>query len=357
MIKILQYYITKTIVMATALTTLILASVLFLITILRELRNLGEGDYHIGEVIFYVFMRLPNELYHFSPMLILLGSIIGLSILSSHKELAVMRTSGFSIWQIICSVLGAALLLTIGISILGEWMAPNLNYKAAIYKETAKYAGQAVVTGTGVWFHVDNNFIHVQQVIDRQLLEGVTRYQFDNNHHLQAAYFAKHLSLQNDQWVMKDGRKTIFYPNRTKSQEFKEAPWDLKFNSNLLNLGLTDPNELSLHKLAKSAAFLERNGLRATEYWYEFWQRIFQPLASLIMIFLAIPFVLSTLSTSTLGWRIVIGVIVGFVFFIFNAFLGQLSIVFQLSPMYAAFLPLIGFAVVGVFLSAVMLRR
>ena len=208
-----------------------------------------------------------------------------------------------------------------------------------------------MVTATGVWLHVGNNFIHVQQVIDRRLWEGVTRYQFDDHHHLQIAYYAKQLSLQNNQWIMKDGSKTTFYPDRTKSQTFTTAVWDLKFNANLLNLGLLEPTEMSLSKLNKTANFLQQNGLQATEYQYEFWQRIFQPLASLIMIFLAIPFVLSTMSTTTLGWRIVIGVIVGFVFFISNAFLGQLCIVFQIPPMYAALLPLLGFAIVGIFLS------
>jgi lipopolysaccharide export system permease protein len=357
MIKILERYIAKTTIVATGLAALIIISVLFLMSLLGEVKNIGEGDYSIQQAFFYVLMRLPNELYQFSPMLILLGSIMGMSMLSTYRELAVMRASGFSIRRIIFSVLCAAFLLILAISFLGEWIAPNLSYKAEVYKENARNSGQAVVTATGVWLHVDNNFIHVDNIVGRQLLEGVTRYQFDDKHHLLAAYYAKTLSFQQQQWQMKDVVKTSFYHDRTKSQFFPQAEWTLKFNANLLNIGLIDPKQMTLPKLAKFARYLEQNGLQASGYQYNFWQRIFQPFAALIMVFLAIPFVLGALSTSTLGWRIIVGIMVGFIFFISNAFLGQLCIVYQLPAVLAASFPLIVFGIFGLFLSSQLIRR
>jgi lipopolysaccharide export system permease protein len=338
------------------MTALIATGVLFLMTLLSELKNIGEGDYGFSEAIIYVLMRMPAEVYQFAPMLILLGCIAGLSILSTYRELAVMRSSGFSIRQIISSVLGAAFFLTIVIGFVGEGLAPKLSHTAEISKENEKNAGQAVVTGTGVWLHVDNNFIHVEQVVGQQLLEGVTRYQFDDKHHLEVAYYAKSLTYQNNQWFMNDGVKTTFYKDRTRSQSFQQGKWDLKFNSNLLNIGLVDPAQMSLPKLAKFANYLEQNGLRASEYRYEFWQRVLQPLAALIMVFLAIPFVLGTLNVSTLGFRMLIGIMMGFAFFISNAFLGQICIVYQIPALLAAFLPLALFALLGIFLSRRLIR-
>ena len=356
MIKILTRYIAKTTTIATGLVALLITGVLFLMTSLTELKSIGEGDYSLTQAFLYILLRLPNEVYKFSPMLVLLGSIVGLSTLSSHRELAVMRTSGFPARKIIYSVLSAALMLIILISMVGEWIAPNLSYKAEVYKENAQNAGQAVVTAAGVWFHVGNDFIHVQHVVGRQLLEDVTRYQFDDHHRLQAAYFAKTLSYENNQWQMHDVVKTTFYNDRTKSQAFPEVAWDLKFNANLLNVGLVDPSEMSLPKLAKFAHYLEQNGLQATQYQYQFWQRVFQPFASLVMIFLAILFVLGALSTATLGWRIVVGILAGFAFFIINAMLGQLCVVYQFPAVLAAFLPLFVFAVFGLFLSRYLVK-
>ncbi len=351
MIKILDRYIAKVVMLATLTITAIVASVMSLILLLQELRNIGSGDYTLDQAIYFVLLKLPNELYHFSPILILLGSIVGLSMLSSYRELAIMRAAGFSVARIIYSVLSAALVLVLAISISGELFAPHLSYKAILHKENARNAGQAVATTAGIWFHVDNNFIHVERIVGRELLEGVTRYQFNDNHQLQAAYFAKSLALQNNQWQLRNGVKTTFYDNQTKSQTFNIATWDLKFNPNLLNMGLINADEMSLPKLKQFTNYLTQNGLQAGAYEYEFWQRIFQPFISLIMIFLAIPFVLSTLHTATMGWRLMIGILVGFIFFIGNAFLGQLCVVYQLPALFAALLPLILFAGAGFVLS------
>lgn len=357
MFKILERYIAKTTIVATAVVTVVITSVLFLMLLLGEIKSIGSGDYGITQAIFYVILRMPNEIYKFSPLLLLLGSIVGLSILSSHRELAVMRTSGFSIRRIIYSVLTAALFMIAVVSFMGEWAAPHLSYKAEVHKENAKNAGEAVVTASGVWLHVGDNFIHIQQVVDRRLFEGVTRYEFDDKHRLQVAYYAKKLSFQNNQWTMHDVVKTSFYNERTKSQALPQAEWNLKFNPNLLTVGLVEPNEMTLPKLAKFARYLKQNGLQASEYQYEFWQRIFQPLVSLVMIFLAIPFVLGTLSAATMGWRIVVGIMVGFAFFIINALLGELCIVYQLPAVFAASLPLVLFALFGILLAKSLIRR
>ena len=350
MIKIFDRYIIKTILLATLFVTLVIMGILILIMLLGELKYIGEGDYDLLQVVGYVLMRLPNELYRFSPILILLGGIIGLNILSTHRELIVMRTAGYSTKRIIGNVLGGALLLVLIMGIIGEGFAPHLSYKAEVHKESAKSAGQAVVTAAGIWFHIDNNFMHVQQIIDRQLLEGVTWYEFDNEHRLQTAYYAKTLSFDKDQWKLKEVVKTQFTAEGTKSQSLPVVNWNLKFNTNLLNVGLVDANDMSLPKLAKFADYLSQNGLQAGQYQYEFWQRVFQPWISLLMVFLALPFALNSFNTATLGWRLIAGILLGFALLLLNALLGQLCIVYQVPAIYAAFLPLLIFTLLGIVL-------
>jgi lipopolysaccharide export system permease protein len=351
MLNILERYIAKTVIAATGIAALIITGVLFVLTLLGELKNLGQGDYGFFSAVTYVFLRMPNELYQFSPMLILLGSIVGLSILSSHRELAVMRASGFSIRHIIYSVFGGALLMILCISIIGEFAGPELSHRAEVHKDNLQNAGQAVATASGIWMHVDDNFIHVEHVVGRELLEGVTRYQFDQDHRLLASYYAKTMTKENDHWLMHDAVKTSFLTNRTMSAAYPTLDWDLQFNSHLLNTGMLEPNEMSLTKLNKIAGYLEQNGLQSSQYRFEFWGRLLTPLASLVMIFLAIPFVLGALSQSAMGWRLMVGVLTGFMFFIMNAFLGQLCIVYQVPPLMAAMIPILIFALLGIILA------
>jgi lipopolysaccharide export system permease protein len=346
MISILERYIAKTIASATGLATLVITGISFLMLLLEEMKNVGEGDYGVAQMLIYAIMRLPNQVYQFAPMIMLLGSVIGLSVLTSNRELAVMRTSGFSMQRIIRSVLYVAVFIVFLFTLLGEFVAPQFGFRAEVNKENAQNAGQAVVTSKGVWYHLGDSFIHVQQMVGRQMMQGVTRYQFNNKHQLMATYFAKTLAKNEKEWMMYNVSKTSFYNERTKSEFIPQMPWDLKFNTSLLNVGLVEANEMTLPKLAKFVNYLESNNLTATQYKFEFWQRALQPIASLIMILLAIPFVLGARISPQLGWRIIIAVIAGFGFFILNSVLSQLSIVYQLPALFSAMLPLLifGFA-------------
>ncbi|HVE44972.1 MAG TPA: LPS export ABC transporter permease LptG [Gammaproteobacteria bacterium] len=349
MIKILVRYIAKTVMFFTCLSAVVVMGLQCLMLTIAELKNVGQGDFGFLQVLGYVLCQVPNELYQFFPMVVLLGSIVGLSVLSSHRELAVMRTAGFSVKQMTYSVLGITLCLTLLVMSIGELFGPSLSYTAEIRKDNQQNAGQAMVTPAGVWFHVDRNFIHVEHVVSRELLQGVTRYQYDDKHRLRIAYYAETLSKKNNQWELHDVAKTIFYPERTQHELVAVLPWDIKINTNLFSVGHVEASQMSLDKLYRYSRYLKQNGLQASEYLYAFWQRIFQPLASLVMIFLAIPFVLGGVRT-TLGWRLIAGVLTGFSFFILNGLLGELCIVYQVPAVLAAIFPTLIFATAGLLL-------
>lgn len=355
MIKLLQRYIAKNIILTTAIIALVIGSILFFLALLGQLKSVGQGDYGFLQAVEYVAMQLPNSVYQFSPMLILLGSIIGLSSLSTHRELAVMRASGFSIRQIILSVLLGAAILILFITAVGEGVGPSLSGKAEMRKQNAENADQAVVTASGMWLHLGNNFIHINEVTNNEHLEGVTRYEFDDRHKLEVAYYAKTLTLENNVWTMNDVVKTNFYNERTRSQTLAHYPWNLNFNPNVLNVNIADPSEMSLSKLSKFSHYLRHNGLQAAPYQYEYWRRILQPLASLVMIFLAIPFVLGTFR-SALTLRILLGIMVGFAFFIVNEMLGEICVVYQVPTLLAAVLPPLLFALLGILLTKRLVR-
>jgi lipopolysaccharide export system permease protein len=91
----------------------------------------------------------------------------------------------------------------------------------------------------------------------------------------------------------------------------------------------------------------KQSGLNAVDCEFIFWQRLFCPLATLIMILLAIPFVFGPLRSVTMGLRMTVGVIVGFGFHILNQSVGSISAVYQLPAMLVAILPTMLFAIIG----------
>lgn len=345
--SILHRYIAKMIVMASLLAIVAVLGLIFFIGLLGELRDIGSGDYGFPQAVLHVLLDLPHDLYEFFPMLVLLGGVLGLGMLSASHELIVMRASGMSLQKIIFAVVSASMILVLLAALIGEGVAPRARYLADKYKASAQNSGQAVATKFGVWIHEGNNFLHIERVIGHHHLEGVKRFEFDAEHHLLATYYAKSLVFHHGQWQLNDMVKTTFKNERTQSQQFATGTWNLNLNPNLLNVGMVEPDELSLPDLARYTRHLVDNGSQASHFQFQFWQRIFQPLTTLVMILLAVPFVFGAPRSVTMGWRILFSVMIGFSFHIMNAFLGQFSVVFQLSPLMAALLPTLLFGSLG----------
>jgi lipopolysaccharide export system permease protein len=337
---ILNQYIAKYLLQAIIIVLILLTSIAGLFLLLNELKNLGNGDYRLLQVFTYVFMRLPGELYHFSPMIVLLGAMGGVSMLVRHNELVVMRASGMSTYQIVRMIILVSLCVILTISVVGEMISPRLSMLAVMQKENARSGGRAVVTRSGVWFHVNNDFIHVDQVISRDLLSGVTRYEFDANQHLKAVYAADKLIHQAGGWYLQTIRRTIFLPDQTKSDVSSKLAWDLKLNTELFN-DMIEPQDMSLQKIVRVIRYLHQNGLQASEYEYAFWQRLSQPIVSLLMVLIGVSLVFRTFQRHQYGKMMLIGILLGVVFFLLNAFLQQLCIVYQLPALGAVLLPLL----------------
>jgi lipopolysaccharide export system permease protein len=347
MMTIVNRYIAKSVIIATFLVLLVVTALSFLISLLEELRDIGVGDYHFFEALMHAVLLMPHNVYQFFPMLMMLGGILGLGALASHQELIVMQASGVSVYRIAWAVLQGALALVMIATFLGEYVAPHASFLASQRKDSAQNRGQAVATTAGVWIHEGNNFIHIDRVTGQHHLEGVTRYEFDLSHQLLNAYYVESMDFENQHWQLHHMVTTAFLPNRTKSQSFAEATWTLKLNPNLLNVGVIEAPELSLPQLRHYFGHFAQDSAEANRFRFEFWKRIFQPLTTLVMILLAIPFVFVAPRSVTMGWRILLGVMIGFAFYIVNSFLGQLSVVYQLSPFFAALLPIVLFASVG----------
>ena len=72
------------------------------------------------------------------------------------------------------------------------------------------------------------------------------------------------------------------------------------------------------------------------------------PVSSLIMLFIAVPFVFGSLRSIGTGQRIFIGVMVGFGFYILSQVAGQMGLVYGLPPLLMMLFPNLVFLLFGV---------
>jgi lipopolysaccharide export system permease protein len=345
--KLIDRYVITTVIKATLLILLVLVGILLFVELANEMRSVGKGRYHFLVAVQYVLMTLPRDIYMFFPMAGLIGGIVGLGVLAASHELVIMRATGVSVLQLCFKVLVAAFLLCIFITIIGEGVGPKLYKKASLMKEKAVYGNEALVTSQGLWMRMNNDFVRVEKVVDKTQLLDVTRYEFDSDHKLLALDKAASIDYTINQWVSHDVTRTILSSDKIQTTHLDKEVWGITLNPKVFTFSSEAPMAMSLVELHHFIQYRDSVGLSVNSYWLTFWQRIFQPLATLVMIFLAIPFVFGSLRSGTMGYRILMGIIVGLVFYLVSQLTGQVSLVYQLPAILSALLPILVFGLVG----------
>lgn len=348
--NILDRYIAKTVLSAIALITLMLTGLQIFILFVNELDNLGKMDFGIVQALVFVVMQVPYQVYLFFPMASLLGCLVGLGILASHSELVVMRAAGMSIGQITGAVLKASVVVIVLMTTMGETVVPMMSHYAHDYKMSALSGGQTFKTPRGLWVRYANDFILIGLVEADNSLENVYQFRFDDQHHLILARHMNLIKMVDNTWVANGVSQTEFLGDHTKETQFNNLPWDVPVKPQILKISGNEPDEMTLHELNRYIREQKRGHQNASNYKFAFYQRIIQPLTTMVMMILAIPFIFGPLRSSTMGFKLLVGATVGFGFHIINRFFGPVSTVYQWPPAIAAVVPTLIFALLGVYL-------
>jgi len=346
--EILDKYIGKQVVLTILLVAFMLLGFDLFFSLVNELKMVGRGDYTLGVALIFLILSIPGRLYSMFPWAALIGTLICMGALANHSELVVMRTSAISIFRITCSVLKAALILILGIVLVGEGIAPIAERFAQNKKTAAISGGQTVQTPLGLWVRHGQEFIHVQTVRNDGKLLGVTRYQFDKNRQLMEALYAESAEQEDGRWRLTDVKSTRFSDKKT--QAFQEKT---KFLPQLLEPEILEtamikhPERLSLFALWRTIQHRVKNELNTENYQLAFWSKIFQPVVILMMVFLAVPFVFGPLRSVSTGFRIVVGILTAFLFHTVNHLFAPLAVVYQVPAIIAVLTPIMVFGGFG----------
>jgi lipopolysaccharide export system permease protein len=343
--NLLDRYIGRSIIGATLIVVLILVGLYSFIEFLNQLSDIGKGNFTLLSALIYVPLLLPQDLYQLFPVAGLIGSLLGLGRLATNSELIVMRASGVSKARIIASVVKTTIFMLIFVTALGEIIAPRAKDFAENYKALAESGGQALQTRQGAWVRDGDNFIHIDTVSPEGKLQGITRYKFANQD-LQLASSAKEGYFKDGQWMFNQVEESRIDQKKVTTQHFEKQFWNVSFNPNLLGVTDVKAEQATLLELHRYINYLKNAGLLATQYEFSLWKRLFQPIATIVMICLAIPFIFGPLRSVTMGLRLLIGVIIGFSFYTLNEFFGPFSLVYQFPPIWAAAIPILIFAIV-----------
>ena len=324
------------------------------ISFVSELQHVGINDYGSLQALIFVLLNLPQLLYQVFPSAMLLGGLLSLGALASTSELVVIRAAGISISRITVAVLKAGFLLIVIVVLIGEFLAP-MTISAAKTMRAEALEGR-VLTGDrrGLWSKYGNNFVYIGTVLPDVQLRDVVIYELDQEHRLKKTTLAGQAHYEDGLWHLQEVTNSEITDDQVTSSVNAVETWPAMVSTDLFNVLNLEPEDMSASELWQYSSYLDENELDSDSFWLAFWIKMFTPLASVGMLMIAVPLVLTSNSRSGgMGQRILLGVIIGVAFYVFNRVINQMGIIYGISPMLSAGLP----SLLVIAVSVVMIRK
>jgi lipopolysaccharide export system permease protein len=338
--SLLSRYIGGRIISGTLWVLLVLVTLLGFFFLIEELDHVGEGRYATPDALGYVLLTLPRYAYEIFPIAALIGSLVGLGSLASHSELTAMRTAGFSLARIVSAVLLTGGLMILGITLVGEGIAPAAEQYAQKMRAEKRSQQITLKTEYGFWARDGSAFINIRKILPGSRLQDIYIFEFDRSTQaLKAATHAAYSEYREGHWLLRDIAQTLFSEDRLETRSMDHATWASMVDPALLSFIALDPNLLPSWGLYRYVKFMRENGQSATRFEVVFWGKVLTPFVTLVMLFLSVPFVFGSLRSVGIGQRVFVGVMVGMGFFLLTRISSYMSLVYGLEPLLASALP------------------
>lgn len=347
----LTRYVSMSVFNAIALTLFVFVSLYVIFTLIDQMQGL-RNNYTALEALINVMLRVPYGVSVLIPFACLIGCLAGLGALASSSELVIVRAAGVSTARILWMALRPALIFMLLQFLIGEYVAP--------YSEQMAVNRKAIAQGSSVkqsqqqlWNHETNEFMHFNAVLPSGVIYGLSRYQLNNDHQLVAASFTKQAIYQGDYWQEEDVAITHLDADKTSVEKLPSRRWDTQLTPELLNVLVSDPDNLSISNLYFYTNYLRNQHIENNDYSLVFWKKVLEPLATASLVLIAISFIFGPLRSVTMGQRVFTGVMFGVAFMIAQRLFGPASLVFGFSPLLAVLFPILICIGIGFF----MLRK
>jgi lipopolysaccharide export system permease protein len=347
--SLVDRYIGRSIAFSTLLVMAVLLGLFMLAVFVDELPDMGRGNYGLIDILIYTVLTQPRRLYEAFPAMLLIGTLMGLSLLARNSEIVALRAAGVSIARIIGAAAKTGAVFVLAAVALGELVVPKA--------ETLAQTGRAVAMAQavqekdlGIWLRDEQSVINFREVLPDRSLIGINILQFSGPLELERQMRAERARFKPDGWVLKQVEETLLDGEHIRTTTYPSLRWRTSITSEIADAFTVRPEGLSLLHLQRYIQHLQRNDQDARRYRLVFWQKFFTPVAALVMLFIAAPIVFRPIRSGGLSQRIFLGVMLGLTFIVVNRSFGFLGVLYGVPPFLGAFLPVLLFSVAAMWL-------
>ncbi|MGE5625876.1 MAG: LPS export ABC transporter permease LptG [Bacillota bacterium] len=337
-LKRIDVYIARAVVVNVLLVLLVLTVLASLITFVSEFHSVG-GGYTYYEAARYTVYKIPGGMYDMFTVAVLLGALLGLGDLASHNELTVMRVAGLSVMRLGFSAMLGGVLLAVFCVLVGEFIVPNSERSAENRRSALVDLRTNVLGAGGIWAKDGTSFVNVRSMSDRHTAHGIYIYDVNGDRQLTGVTYANTAVFGEGDPRLQGVRGTEMSVDGSTVFRMPRQPWQTLLNPDIINLFAMDTDTLSAVGVYDYLDYLKRNHLDDRRYVAEFWAHIAKPVGLLLMLILSLPFVFGPLRSSSAGQRMLVGMLIGIGFYVFNSMFMQTGVVFGFSPLLTAWLP------------------
>lgn len=316
-IKIIHLYVAKYIFLMTALSMLFIASLDVFFNFLAIQNNVGFGNFGLVDAFLYAILCSPSHLTQIFPVTMLLGVVFGLGILSYRSELIILQTNGFSVYDLLKIVILIGMFFTAINMLVQEFIAPKARQFAELNRALARAGNIASTSKEGVWFKLNTDFIHVNEILLDGTLKGVTRYNIANNK-ITEIKKANKLFYKNKTWHAENVSTIKITTNGIKKEIQTNGVWDKFLKPEFLEVVSVAPEYLGMRDLFRIIKFRKDNHLNNKQYKLSLYQKMAEPFIVLIMILLGFPFVFNKQRSLNFGFKAFAAIILGLVYFLIS---------------------------------------
>lgn len=331
-------------------------SILFaLVLILQTLDLLGESGKILAvagnsdsDVWRYVGMRLPQIVETFLPFSVLLGTILTLITLNQNSEVVAMKASGMSAHQVLAPLFLAALLVA-GISFAFNERIVTRSTAALSAWQKVEYARVPKDSGvrTNIWVRDGDDLINAETVETGGpaiVLRGVTIYERTGGV-LSSMLKAPSARAVAGGWELTGATRFLRRSGTVEPLGTIVAAKNVRPDQ--FTLAQVDGDELPFLQLQSAIADLEAAGRPVDALKGVLWHKISGPLSAILMPLLGAVAAFGLARSGKLFIRAILGMGLGFAYFVADNFALAMGDLGAYSPFLAAWGPFILFALIG----------
>jgi lipopolysaccharide export system permease protein len=318
---------------ATGIVLLAFISLFWFFDFVRELGQIGQGDYKLRHAVLLTLLRIPGSVAsELMPVAVLIGAVYSMARLASNSEFTILRSAGMSPSSALARLLQLGIAIVLLTVFIGEVVAPKADELAQNIALKAKGKGVSARLASGHWVRnvreQDKTVENINVLADKSgRITQLVIYRYNDKAELVLRAQSTSVSpLANNQWLLKDvglaepKADQIVFSRRT------EWTWDSSIASDVLNVPTGSPEDMTIASLWSTTSHLKKSGQSADRHELALWKRLVNPMSAFIMLALALPFAYLNARSGGVSIKVFGGIMLGLGFVLLNGLFSQFGL-------------------------------